>query len=102
MAATQFSRRPKSVPLVQTAHRTIQTQIPAPGTEEILAELDRYESHSMHGQFPLIWERALDSSVFDIAGNQWIDFTSTIFVANVGHSNPRVTAAMQEMLQEPI
>lgn len=102
MAAYQFSRSPQSVPLVQTAHRTIQTPIPAPGTEQILATLDGYESRSMHGQFPLIWERALDSSVFDIAGNRWIDFTSTIFVANVGHSNPRVTAAMQEMLQEPI
>ncbi len=102
MAAYQFSRSPQSVPLVQTAHRTIQTPIPAPGTEQILATLDGYESRSMHGQFPLIWERAVDSSVFDIAGNRWIDFTSTIFVANVGHSNPRVTAAMQEMLQEPI
>ena len=102
MAAYQFSRSPQSVPLVQTAHRTIQTPIPALGTEQILATLDGYESRSMHGQFPLIWERALDSSVFDIAGNRWIDFTSTIFVANVGHSNPRVTAAMQEMLQEPI
>jgi len=102
MAAYQFSRSPQSVPLVQTAHRTIQTPIPAPGTEQILATLDGYESRSMHGQFPLIWERALDSSVFDIAGNRWIDFTSTIFVANVGHSNPRVTAAMQEMMQQPI
>lgn len=102
MAAHQFSRSPQTVPLIQTAHRTIQTPIPAPGTEEILATLDGYESRSMHGQFPLIWERALDSSVFDIAGNRWIDFTSTIFVANVGHSNPRVTAAMQEMLHQPI
>ena len=102
MAAHQFSRSPQTVPLIQTAHRTIQTPIPAPGTEEILATLDGYESRSMHGQFPLIWERALDSSVFDIAGNRWIDFTSTIFVANVGHSNPRVTAAMQEMLYQPI
>lgn len=102
MAAYQFSRSPQSVPLVQTAHRTIKTPIPAPGTEQILATLDGYESRSMHGQFPLIWERALDSSVFDIAGNRWIDFTSTIFVANVGHSNPRVTAAMQEMMQQPI
>jgi len=56
----------------------------------------------MHGQFPLIWDRALDASVFDMAGNCWIDFTSTIFVANVGHSNARVTAAMQAMMDEPI
>lgn len=102
MAAYQFSRNSQSVPLVETTYRTIKTQIPAPGTDQILSQLDSYESRSMHGQFPLVWERALDYSVFDIAGNRWIDFTSTIFVANVGHSNPRVTSAMQEMLQEPI
>jgi 4-aminobutyrate aminotransferase-like enzyme len=87
---------------VSTAHRTIKTAIPAPGTEQILDNLDRYESRSMHGQFPLIWEQAVDASVFDIAGNRWIDFTSTIFVANVGHSNPRVTAAMQATMEAPI
>ncbi len=102
MAGHEFSRSPQKVPFVSTEHRTIKTAIPAPGTEQILATLDCYESRSMHGQFPLIWDRAVDSSVFDIAGNRWIDFTSTIFVANVGHSNPRVTAAMQAMMDAPI
>ena len=102
MAGHEFSRSPQQVPFVSTAHRTIKTAIPAPGTEQILDNLDRYESRSMHGQFPLIWERAVDASVFDIAGNRWIDFTSTIFVANVGHSNPRVTAAMQATMEAPI
>lgn len=102
MAGYEFSRNPRKVPLVSTQHRSIQTPIPAPGTEQILAELDRYESRSMHGQFPLIWERAQDYSVYDIAGNRWVDFTSTIFVANVGHSNPRVTAAMQQTMEQPI
>jgi 4-aminobutyrate aminotransferase-like enzyme len=102
MAGHEFFRSPQQVPFVSTAHRTIKTAIPAPGTEQILASLDRYESRSMHGQFPLIWDRAVDASVFDIAGNCWIDFTSTIFVANVGHSNPRVTAAMQAMMDAPI
>lgn len=102
MAGHEFSRSPQDVPFVSTAHRTIKTAIPAPGTEQILDTLDRYESRSMHGQFPLVWERAVDASVFDIAGNRWIDFTSTIFVANVGHSNPRVTAAMQATMESPI
>lgn len=102
MAGHEFSRSPQQVPFVSTEHRSIKTAIPAPGTEEILASLDRYESRSMHGQFPLIWERAVDASVFDIAGNRWIDFTSTIFVANVGHSNARVTGAIQAMMDAPI
>ena len=102
MAGHEFSRSPQQVPFVSTKYRTIKTAIPAPGTEQILASLDRYESRSMHGQFPLIWDRAVDASVFDIAGNRWIDFTSTIFVANVGHSNVRVMAAMQAMMDVPI
>jgi 4-aminobutyrate aminotransferase/(S)-3-amino-2-methylpropionate transaminase len=93
-----FSSKPEQVPLITTKYRTIKTAIPAPGTEMILADLDRYESHSMHGQFPLVWDRAEDASVFDIAGNCWIDFTSTIFVANVGHSNPRIKSAIQATL----
>jgi len=102
MSGYEFSRSPQQVPFVSTDHRTVKTAIPAPGTEEILNSLDRFESRSMHGQFPLIWDRAVNASVFDIAGNCWIDFTSTIFVANVGHSNPHVTAAMQAMMNEPI
>lgn len=102
MAAYSFSREPQPVPLVTTQHRLIQTAIPAPGTAEILDQLDTFESRSMHGQLPLVWDRAEDFSIYDAAGNRWIDFTSTIFVANVGHSNPRVTAAMKAALDRPL
>ena len=83
MAAHSFSRSPQSVPVVDTQHRKILTAIPTPGSEAILDQLDSYESRSMHGQLPLVWDRAEDFSIFDSAGNQWIDFTSTIFVANL-------------------
>ncbi|CAN1644196.1 GabT 4-aminobutyrate aminotransferase and related aminotransferases [Candidatus Nanopelagicaceae bacterium] len=56
----------------------------------------------MHGQIPLVWDRAENFSIFDHFGNKWIDFTSTIFVANVGHSNPRVLEAIQETITKPI
>jgi 4-aminobutyrate aminotransferase-like enzyme len=102
MAAHVFSRRPQAVPTVTTAHRLIQTTIPTPGTQEILDRLDTVESRSMHGQLPLVWDRAEDFSIFDAAGNRWIDFTSTIFVANVGHSNSRVTSAIKAILDRPL
>jgi 4-aminobutyrate aminotransferase-like enzyme len=56
----------------------------------------------MQGQFPIIWDKAEDFSVYDIAGNKWIDFTSTIFVANIGHGNKRVSAAIKEVLDKPL
>ena len=102
MAGFDFSRDPVAVPLVSTAHRNIQTAIPVKGTREILERLDRKESRSMHGQLPLVWDSAEDFNVFDIAGNKWIDFTSTIFVANVGHSNPRVSAAIKTQFDSPL
>ena len=102
MAAHNFSRTPVTVPKVDTAFRLINTPIPAPGTKEILANLEENESRSMHGQLPIIWDRAEDFSVFDMAGNKWIDFTSTIFVANVGHSNARVTASIKAALDYPL
>lgn len=102
MAEYKFSRESQDVSPVRTEYRLIQTSIPAPGTTDLLARLESCESRSMQGQLPLVWDHAQDFSVFDIAGNRWIDFTSTIFVANVGHSNTRVTAAMKAALDRPL
>jgi 4-aminobutyrate aminotransferase-like enzyme len=102
MAAFTFCLSPQKVAPVSTVHRKITTEIPAPGTREILDQLDKYESRSMHGQLPIVWDRADDFYVFDAAGNQWIDFTSTIFVANVGHSNERVSAAIQSTIDHTL
>ncbi len=100
MANYSFSRTPQIVPQVNTQHRKIVSQLPCPGTEQILADLDQFESRSMHGQYPLIWDHAQDFYVFDRCGNQWIDFTSTIFVTNTGHANPRVIHRLKELLDQ--
>ena len=102
MAGYVFSRVPVAVPQVKTSHREIKTSIPAPGTQNILNRLDAHESRSMHGQLPVVWHRAKDFNIYDMAGNCWIDFTSTIFVANVGHSNPRVISMLKKALDQPL
>ena len=86
----QFLRTPTKVPHIRSKYREIKTEIPAPGTEAILLDLEKYESRSMHGQLPIVWDRAEDFLVYDKSGNCWIDFTSTIFVANAGHANPHI------------
>ncbi|HWE52222.1 MAG TPA: aminotransferase class III-fold pyridoxal phosphate-dependent enzyme [Bryobacteraceae bacterium] len=90
------------MPLVRTRFRTIQTEIPCPGTEAILERLDRAESRSMHGQLPLVWNRAKDFSILDSAENRWIDFTSTIFVANIGHANPHLLDSLETALHQDL
>jgi len=98
----QFSRIPVQVPKIETENRKISTAIPAPGTVEILEQLDKFESRSMHGQLPLVWDKAEGHSVYDHAGNSWIDFTSMIFVANVGHGNKRVIESVKAAIETPI
>jgi 4-aminobutyrate aminotransferase / (S)-3-amino-2-methylpropionate transaminase / 5-aminovalerate transaminase len=98
----QFSRIPKKVQSINTEYRSITTDIPCPGTKEILEILDTYESRSMHGQIPIVWDAATDFNIFDLKGNKFIDFTSAIFFSNVGHSNVRVSEAIQKMLNKPI
>ncbi len=90
------------MPPIHTKHRRIKTAIPLPGTESILSELDKYESRSMQGQMPIVWSRAKNFSVYDKGGNKWIDFTSTIFVTNVGHANPRIVSAIKQVLDKPL
>ena len=86
--------------MIKTKNILIKTAIPAPGTYELLKKLQRYESRSMHGQLPIAWSKAKDFNIYDIAGNKFIDFTSTIFVANIGHSNPRLIKAIKNCLSK--
>ena len=102
MSIYKFTREGKIVEPLSTDNREIKTVIPCEGTKEILENLDKYESRSMHGQIPIIWDSAIDFNIFDIKGNKFIDFTSSIFFSNIGHSNPRVTDAIQNMLSKPI
>ena len=97
-----FSMRPKQSGQISTQHRMISTAIPAPGTEEEISRGALVESRSMHGQLPIVWQSAEDYYVFDIAGNQFLDMTSTIFVTNVGHSNPNVARAVEQALSEKL
>ncbi len=102
MASYNFSREPQEVKMISTKNREIKTKIPAPGTKEILEKLDKFESRSMHGQLPIIWDKAFDYNVFDHLGNKWIDFTSMIFVANIGHGNNHVISRVKDALNNPI
>jgi len=80
----------------------VKTKIPNAGYAPILEALRKYEARSMHGQLPVVWDKAEDFLVSDKYGNRWIDFTSTIFVTNTGHSNPAVIKALQDQLKNKL
>lgn len=102
MSSWQFNMVPTNVTAIKTKYRCIQTQIPVPESLDILNRLSQVECRSMHGQMPIVWDHAQGAQVYDAYGNAWIDFTSTIFVANSGHSNPGIIDALQKQLQRKL
>ena len=102
MSGWRFNQTPVSVAKVSTKYRRIVTKLPVPATAAVFKKLEKFESRSMHGQLPVVWDKAVDFQVFDKYGNRWIDFTSTIFVANSGHSNSRVIKGVSNQLRQKL
>jgi len=80
-------------------HEALQTEIPGPRSIELAKGLVRTESRGVtyiSDDFPVFWESAFESTVIDVDGNRYLDFTSAFGVANTGHSNPAVVRAISE------
>ena len=60
--------------------------------------LNKYEAKSMHGQLPVYWKSAKGAIVKDHNNKKFIDFTSTIFVTNIGHSNRDIKNAIRRVV----
>jgi 4-aminobutyrate aminotransferase/(S)-3-amino-2-methylpropionate transaminase len=102
MSGLGFSHIPVDVSKVETKFRIIKTAIPVPESIPILQRVYETESHSMHGQLPIIWDKAVGFQVFDSWGNKWLDFSSTIFVTNAGHGNKRIVEALRKVIEKPL
>lgn len=71
---------------------------PGPRSRALAARLERVECPDttyIAADFPVFWERAAGANVWDADGNRYIDLTSAFGVAALGHTHPRVTAALQ-------
>ena len=102
MAGNVFSHDPVVVQSIQTKYRRIKTKLPVPESLELFERLYKLETRAMHGQIPVVWDRADGFQVFDKWGNIWLDFTSTIFVANAGHANKRIVKGLLKLLEKPL
>ena len=87
---------------IKTAHRRIVTPIPASQSQPVLEKLRRYEPRALDVLPPVLWDRAQGHQIYDAFGNCWIDFTSGIYVANVGHAHPDVCAALHQQIGQPL
>lgn len=98
--AFAFPTHPVDVPRVETPNRRIVTAIPTPAALDVIDRLAEVECRSMLGQMPVLWDRAEGFQVHDRYGNRWIDFSSSIFVANAGHANPQIRDALIRELDQ--
>ena len=69
--------------------------IPGPRSAAWLERDQRVMSPSYTRAYPLVVRRASGAMVEDMDHNRFLDFTAGIAVTNVGHSHPRVVAAIE-------
>lgn len=62
-------------------------------------EKHKYEPSNIC-EMPIKWSKAKNFNVYDDLGNKWIDTTSGIFVANAGHSNPKIKRAIKKQINK--
>jgi len=76
----------------------LRTRIPGPRSRAMARQLQRVECRNVtfvSDRWPIFWQRARGANVWDADGNRYLDLTAAFGVANVGHTNPRVAAAVQ-------
>ena len=69
----------------------------------VLEMLREYESRNMllideDGSWPIVWEKAKGTRVWDADGKEYVDLTAAFGVAAAGHANARVVKAGQRQL----
>ena len=102
MGEILFSMVPEAVEKVETEYRRIVTSIPVPESLPLIETLQQYEPLSMRGQPLVVWDRAEGVNVYDSFGNKWLDMSSGVLVANVGHGRIEVRNAMIKQLEKPL
>jgi len=67
-----------------------------------LIKYSKYEINSMQPKILTGWKKAKDCHVWDFSNHKLIDFTSSIFVSNIGHSNSEFKKRIIKTLNSPI
>ena len=73
---------------------------PGPKAREILEKDQQLLMQSFVRWYPLVIKAGYGAVVEDVDGNLYIDFNAGIAVINVGHSHPKVIAAIEEQIKK--
>lgn len=75
------------------------TEIPGPKSRALAENLHQYESRNItyvSNDFPIFWDRAKNTNVWDVDGNRFLDLTSAFAVSSLGHSCPELITAFND------
>ena len=75
------------------------TEIPGPKSRALAENLHQYESRNItyvSTDFPIFWDRAKNTNVWDVDGNRFLDLTSAFAVSSLGHSCPELITAFND------
>lgn len=80
--------------------RIVTDAVPGPESRRLMDQAAAQEGPAAARQPSIAWRRAQGVHVEDVDGNVFLDFTSSVLVAAVGHCHPRVVAAIREQAGE--
>ena len=78
--------------------KLVTKEIPGPRSKEMHARTTKFFK-GLSGQvklFPVAFEEGAGTHLKDVDGNCYLDFSSGIYVTNLGHCHPKVTEAVQK------
>jgi 4-aminobutyrate aminotransferase/(S)-3-amino-2-methylpropionate transaminase len=74
----------------------LNTEVPGPRSREIVERKERVIAKPMSLYLPIVAAEGRGSTLTDVDGNTFIDFTGGVGCLNVGHAHPKVVEAVQE------
>ena len=80
----------------------VRTSIPGPKSRKLAELLKKYENRNvtyLAQTFPIIWQRADGTNIWDVDDNRYIDLTAGFAVAAHGHTHPKIREAIFDQSQ---
>ncbi|HXL21212.1 MAG TPA: 4-aminobutyrate--2-oxoglutarate transaminase [Candidatus Dormibacteraeota bacterium] len=78
----------------------LRTAIPGPRSRALMARREAAVPRGPYNSTPIFLASAEGATLEDVDGNRYLDFAGGIGCLNIGHRNPRVTAALREQLDK--
>lgn len=73
---------------------------PGPKAQAIIERDNQRMSGSIVRRYPFVIEKGKGAKVWDVDGNEYIDFAAGIAVTATGHSHPKVVKAIQDQAEK--